>query len=317
MAHAVADEPQMNMGLPLGNGKVAMWLFLITEIMFFTGLIGVYTLLRNGSPTPQEPWPRPHDVHLAEIWGAVNTFVLICSSVTVVLAHFALTQGQNSRAVLLIGLSLLLGFVFLGIKAYEYSAKFQHGILPGRVPEKLDGHGGPKYVHKIKAELEDLVKHGEEHHADAKTIAAAKNLLEKLPQLTPREINAAVVGTHYFEHKPKEYIDRLTEHEQQRVMQVLNIDEKELEQGLVPEGSHLFLSHSIPYGNMWASCYFALTGFHALHVIGGLVVFVVILIRGAFGAIGARQIPMFEVLGLYWHFVDIVWIFLFPLLYLV
>jgi cytochrome c oxidase subunit 3 len=319
MAHAVADEPQMSMGLPLGNGKVAMWLFLITEIMFFTGLIGVYILLRNGSPTPQEPWPRPHDVHLAEIWGAVNTFVLICSSVTVVLAHYALTQAQTSKAVMYIGVSLLLGFVFLGIKAYEYNSKFQHGILPGRVPEKLDGHGGTKYVNMIKGELEDLVKHGEEHHVDAQTVERAQKLLASLPQLSPREINAAVVGTHYFEHKPnpEQYVDRLSEAEQHHVMQVLNIDEKALEDGLVPEGSHLFLSHSIPYGNMWASCYFALTGFHALHVIGGLVVFVIILIMGAFGAIGVRHVPMFEVLGLYWHFVDIVWIFLFPLLYLV
>ena len=60
--------------LPISNGKAFMWLFLSTEIMFFAALIGTYIVLRFGALT----WPSTHDVHLAEIWGAVNTFVLIC-----------------------------------------------------------------------------------------------------------------------------------------------------------------------------------------------------------------------------------------------
>src|SRR6266480_7478418 len=117
MAHAVAEHtshaphPKTHMGMPLPNGKLAMWLFLVTEIMFFTGLIGTYIILRNGTPTKMNPWPRPHDVHLEEWMGAVNTFVLICSSLTVVLAHFALGKGQTKRAVQLIGVTLALGCV--------------------------------------------------------------------------------------------------------------------------------------------------------------------------------------------------------------
>src|SRR5437773_9058949 len=99
MAHAVLDEPKIHMGLPLSNGKLAIWLFLVTEIMFFTGLIGVYIVLRNGTPTSVEPWPKPHQVHLIEWVGALNTFVLICSSLTVVLAHSALAKGNVSQAV--------------------------------------------------------------------------------------------------------------------------------------------------------------------------------------------------------------------------
>ena len=70
------------MGLPLPNGKLAMWLFLVTEIMFFTALIGAYIVLRNGTPqrNGRSLWPAPHEVHLVEWIGAVNTFVLICSS---------------------------------------------------------------------------------------------------------------------------------------------------------------------------------------------------------------------------------------------
>jgi cytochrome c oxidase subunit 3 len=67
---------------------------------------------------------------------------------------------------------------------------------------------------------------------------------------------------------------------------------------------------------MWASCYFAMTGFHALHVLGGLVVFGIYLLSAAMGKFGTHNELAIEVTGLYWHFVDIVWIFLFPLLYL-
>src|SRR5437660_974778 len=132
MAHAVHDEPTViHMGLPLHNGKLAMWLFLVTEIMFFTGLIGVYVVLRNGQPTAAEPWPAPHQVHLVEWLGAFNTFVLICSSLTVVLAHHSIVRGQVSLAAVYMLVTLVLGLVFLGVKAVEYKAKFDHEILPG------------------------------------------------------------------------------------------------------------------------------------------------------------------------------------------
>src|SRR3954454_3412811 len=96
---AVHEEPQQgHMGLPLPTGKLAMWLFLVTEIMFFTALIGTYLILRSSVPNhPDYPairWPHPHDVHLVEWMGAVNTFVLILSSLTVVLAHHAAAQGN-------------------------------------------------------------------------------------------------------------------------------------------------------------------------------------------------------------------------------
>src|SRR5580693_9025348 len=103
MSHAVLEEPQQeHMGLPLSNGKLAIWLFLVTEIMFFTGLIGTYIILRTGVPTERQPWPAPHDVHLVEWIGALNTFVLICSSLTVVLAHWCLHTGDVRKATLYI-----------------------------------------------------------------------------------------------------------------------------------------------------------------------------------------------------------------------
>src|SRR5438128_9208077 len=138
MAHAVAEHPshaghpKSHMGMPLPNGKLAMWLFLITEIMFFTGLIGTYIILRNGQPTADQPWPAPHDVHLVEWIGAFNTFVLICSSLTVVLAHLALHHGQVKKAACYIAVTLSLGAVFLVVMAVAYKSNFDHHILPSR-----------------------------------------------------------------------------------------------------------------------------------------------------------------------------------------
>src|SRR5262249_47454622 len=77
----------------------------------------------------------------------------------------------------------------------------------------------------------------------------------------------------------------------------------------VPEhGDFPEMAEVIPNGNLWASCYFTLTGFHALHVLGGLVMFAVMLIMAGFGKFGPAQAPVVEYCGLYWHFVDIVWI---------
>jgi cytochrome c oxidase subunit 3 len=285
MAHAVLEEPQAHMGVPLSNGKLAMWLFLVTEIMFFTGLIGTYLILRNGQPTARDPWPTPEKVHLIEWVGAFNTFVLICSSLTVVLAHRALGRGNVRQAVLLVGITLSLGAVFLVVKAFEYTSKFQHQILPGRVfePRDLDGPTGHQYVAHVRKQLEHVVEHPAEAGASAEAVKECQELLAELPSLRPAELG--------------EKVEHLVGHG-----------------GKYPD---LHLTYPISFGNMWASCYFTMTGLHALHVFGGLVVFVIILLMALRGRLGVQHDSLLEMTGLYWHFVDIVWIFLFPLLYLV
>src|SRR5271163_4387052 len=102
MTQSAHESQQSLMALPLPHGKLAIWLFLVTEIMFFTALIGVYLILRNGTKTRIFHWPTPHDVHLIELLGAINTFVLICSSVTVVLAHYWMTYNNFKKATLYI-----------------------------------------------------------------------------------------------------------------------------------------------------------------------------------------------------------------------
>jgi len=177
-------------GVP--SGKLGMWVFLASEVMFFTGLIGAYLVLRMGHPA----WPG-HEGHLSVPIGTVNTLILISSSVTIVLALAASERQSLGRARWWLLATILLGSSFLVIKGVEYAAKFSHHILPST--------------------------------------------------------------------------------------------------------------------NVFWSCYFALTGFHALHVLGGIVFNLWLL--GRLGWPSQRQ--RLEYAGLYWHFVDIVWIFLFPLLYLI
>src|SRR5579872_7364172 len=124
--------PTLKMGVPIPNGKLGMWLFLGTEIMFFTALIGTYIVLRLGSPG----WPSNPDVTHIRIWaGGLNTFVLITSSVFVVLAHEAMNLKNYKLATNWMIATTALAFVFLGIKSYEYYGKFDHDILPGHVAE--------------------------------------------------------------------------------------------------------------------------------------------------------------------------------------
>ena len=114
--------------------------FIFSEIMFFAALIGTYIVIRFGAPTGT--WPTPHDVHLVEPIGAFNTFVLICSSVTVVMALEAAKKNITGSAKMWLLATFLLGSVFLGVKAFEYKSKFDHGIYPAKprslIHEKAD-----------------------------------------------------------------------------------------------------------------------------------------------------------------------------------
>ncbi|MBV9125384.1 MAG: cytochrome c oxidase subunit 3, partial [Planctomycetes bacterium] len=312
MAHAVLEEQPVRMGLPVSNGKLAMWLFLVTEIMFFTGLIGTYIVLRNGTPTRQEPWPQPHQVYLVEWIGALNTFVLICSSLTVVLAHYAIGRGNVKRAVQYVIITFLLGGVFLGVKAVEYYHKWEHDILPGHVYDRLEGPRGSEYVLKIQEELEKAVPQQDkekmeqvesaflaQHHRAPSTQEMAGEL-----NTTPEELN-----------KQPAWLLQQTK-EKRWDVEVKGQKVAAAQEGLAPEKvgprvnevlqAHpdLELTPWIPFGNLWASCYFAMTGFHALHVLGGLVVFAIILIIGLRGKLGPHHENMLELTGLYWHFVD-------------
>lgn len=170
-----------------------MWFVLASEIMFFTGLIGSYIVLRMGS----NAWPNPAAILTVPLL-AVNTFILIGSSVTMVQALVAIRQGNQRGLKVYLALTILLGCTFLGIKLWDYHHLIQHGT----------------------------------------TIASS----------------------------------------------------------------------------LFGSFYFTLTGFHGLHVLAGVVTLSWMLLQASRGMFSAAHHGRIEYCGLYWHFVDIVWILLFAIL---
>jgi cytochrome c oxidase subunit 3 len=299
---------QYQPGLPLSKGKLIMWLFLSTEIMFFAALLGSYVVLRFGAAV----WPKPHHVHLSEPIGAFNTFVLICSSVTIVLALEAARVNKVGLAKTWMLLTLLLGSLFLGIKGYEYQAKFSHGIYPwaprGLIYERPDLYYGSAVRARLgEPAIIDRLKELDDAPADSLSAdqVAARTRLQQVRKMVAspdqQAFDLAVVADQIMP-LPAEGAAHGSDHG----------SEAGHGGGLNDVFPWLRLPIVIPGGNMWASTYFLMTGFHAVHVLVGLIVFTILLTY----RLDAKRSGMIENAGLYWHFVDLVWIFLFPLLYL-
>lgn len=389
-------ELEYQPALPLSGGKLFMWLFLSTEIMFFAALLGTYIVLRFGAPA----WPTPHDVHLAEVFGAFNTFVLICSSVSIVLCLEAARANRLGLAKSWMFITLALGSLFLGVKAYEYKSKFEHGIYPARPRGMIYEKADLKYVAAVRTRLTDLMAGISEDDAQQDSLTEEKaNLpgeLEALPekisgleeQIATAKEDLSKLSDEEEKKDAQSSIDDLNEElaeardrqseipgrmkevdaelavlvaskdqRSDRTEQVvglmkrvsvvertaaMNPGKAEGVEGILRLSSDIYPLHNghheavegaeepskgyngeaetswmrlpfvIPGGNMWASTYFLLTGFHAIHVLVGLLVFAIFM----FKRLDAKFAPAIENIGLYWHFVDLVWIFLFPMLYL-
>jgi cytochrome c oxidase subunit 3 len=189
--------------------KQGMWIFLVTEVLFFAGMFVAYAVLRVFYPQMMK------DVHHLLDWrlGALNTVILISSSLTMALAVSAAQRGEREKVVRNLWLTLMFAGGFLVVKFFEYSHKIHEGILPG-------------------------AKYSYEHLSVAKA-------------------------------------------------------------------------------PLFFSVYFVMTGIHGLHVIIGMAIIYNLIRRAGRNEFGPNYFTPVEITGLYWHFVDLVWIYLFPLLYLV
>ena len=333
--HGHAPQLEYQTALPISPGKTFMWLFLSTEIMFFAALFGTYIVLRFGSVA----WPSPHDVHLAEIYGAVNTFVLICSSVSIVLALEAAKKNNTSNAKGWMFLTLVLGVLFLGIKMVEYNAKFSHGVYPQHPHSQIYEKPDVYYAQAIRGRLATLqvalMANTERTEAEDERLALINQFTkdyvipaEKAISEDPHSPQGRVLIFKMAEAiYPRDSVKHLYHHPEHashspdsmfRLASASTGSEGEAAddgghlKGLNDRHPWLRLPIMIPGGNMWASTYFLLTGFHAIHVIVGLICFVILLTK----TLGPAEAGLIENVGLYWHFVDLVWIFLFPMLYL-
>lgn len=299
------------MGVPIPNGKLGMWLFLGTEIMFFTAFIGTYIVLRLGS----KGWPSDPEVTHIRIWaGGLNTFVLITSSVFVVLAHEAMNAKNYKLATNWIIATTALACVFLGIKSYEYYGKYEHDILPGHVAEsprqaldklviELDQASGLLPLQKEETRINNALT---SRPNDKGLLAQLEKVQKDIKTLDP-------ILKPYQELKNKAKFGESSLHALHEAGDAL----KQLQTDDPKKFGSVHEPHFIKWGNTFSSIYFLMTGFHALHVIIGMIMFAVIILMGMSNKLGAQHATFVENSGLYWHFVDLVWIFLFPLIYII
>ena len=229
---------------------VGMWVFLLTEILFFGGLFAAYMVYRIWYFDAFAEASRS----LSLFWGGLNTAVLIGSSLTMAMAVRGAQTNKRIATVNWLVLTMILGTVFLGVKVIEYADKFEHHHVPGYNFQWAAPHEAPAA--------------GAEHAA---------------PVAPSTSLGAS--------------------------------------EGAAAEGGHRELSLNADQlqltTQIYFSLYFTMTGLHALHMIIGIGIMLVITWMAWKGRFDEQYYTPVEMTGLYWHFVDIVWIFLFPLLYLV
>jgi cytochrome c oxidase subunit 3 len=222
------------------TASLGMWIFLVTELMFFGGIMLAYTINRHtyfhafafGSKTLSLPL------------GGTNTAVLIASSFTMAMAVWSSQAGRKKLIPIFLSLTILLGFVFFTIKYIEYAQKFHHHLVPG-----------------------------------------------------------LSFDVRYCVNNPSKCDDMSAEE--------INTERKELDEA---EAADPDLN---AHAQLYYSAYFGMTGLHALHMVIGAGLLFWLLRASMAGRFTSEWNTPVDIVGLYWHFVDIVWIYLFPLLYLI
>jgi cytochrome c oxidase subunit III len=222
------------------TASLGMWIFLVTEVMFFGGIMLAYTINRHEYFTAFAMGSNTISLPL----GTINTIVLLASSFTMAMGVWSAQTGKTKLLPMFLTLTIILGFIFFGVKYVEYAQKFHHHLVPGKNFDIAYCVKNPEKCEDIKPE--DMEKEREE-------IAKA--------QAADPDLNS--------------------------------------------------------HAQLYYSCYFGMTGLHALHMIIGAGLLFWLLHGSLKGLFTPEWNTPVDLVGLYWHFVDIVWIYLFPLLYLI
>ncbi len=343
------------------SGKLGIWLFLVTEILFFSGLFVAYTLYRTHHP---EIFEQAH-VFLDKYLGALNTLVLLFSSLTMALGVRAAQLGNNRSCAVYTLITMFCAAMFLGVKAIEYSHKWDMGIL---VRSAFDLHVG-------------------HHAAEEGTLAHSLGISEYLVYLSivpalllvgfigASVISAllasgvwskffgglaitvggyffgAVCGHYYMEmteggsggsHASNEVVvyalqeehtgddvhdddhaDGDAGHKEGDVHASGDLSHEDGDHSHGKDGAHAGNDHGPDKSKLdrdigiFFSIYYCMTGLHAIHIIAGIGFLSWIFARSLMGHWRSDYFGPVDYVGLYWHLVDLIWIYLFPLLYLI
>ncbi len=300
---APLDHHEPSLEVPtFPSAKLAMWLFLATEVMLFSGLLaGCFVLKAGATGGNANLWPTRDQTHIQPWVGTLNTVLLVMSSLCLSFALNALQKNNRQGAIRGLGLAFVLGTGFLGIKAIEYKDKFHHGLFPGNIAEAVNNDGAPNssrtqilglgqrvWLDRQRGQLEEYVANQSDQQGPDR--AAAKAFLASLRD--GKKTNGDYI-------RPLSPVEAA--HEANRIL-----------------GEHpaLPVYPALPNGNLWASFYFTLTGIHATHLMAGLILIAICLFRVGAGCMPPDKLDFAENTALYWHFVDLVWLFLFPIIYL-
>lgn len=311
--HHHFENPQQQ----FDSDKLGMWLFLATEILMFGGLFCVYSIYRANHP---EVFIYAHQF-LDKTLGGINTLVLIASSVTMAWAVRAAQLNQIKLMRILLFLTLLGGCAFMGIKSVEYNHKWKHGLLWGT---RYQSEAQREAAHN--GHVEETSEHVAGESADIHNADPA--MIDAQPDEGP---SGLIEGGAPGEDTPPAF----SGFESSKILPAPR----------GPAGLAAGFSDSPQPGDphkveieprnvqSFFAVYFAMTGLHGLHVLLGMFAISCLLVisykgklRIGFGSwtlvsvdssIGSDYYTPVDLVGLFWHLIDLIWIFLFPLLYLI
>ncbi len=284
LQHQFEDMKQQEESVSIG-----MWMFLVQEIMFFGGLFTAYLVFRSRFPLAFAEASN----HLNAFWGGLNTLVLIVSSLTMALAVYYAQKGNRNLQVIMIVLTMIFGTVFLGVKVVEYTDKYNTALVPVTGWNKKTQE--PTQPKRASAFVIPVI----ETRAEA---AAAYD--GKPKPANPKGEFQWNYGT--------QVVDYGLAKEKETGKQYLTDAERSgyFTNGIFDPNKYRDKIRIFYY------IYFVMTGLHALHMIVGLGLMAWLGVMAWRNTYSSEYYAPVEMSGLYWHFVDIVWIFLFPLLYL-
>ena len=261
------------------SAKLGMWVFLATAILFFGGLFVAYAVYRTNHP---EVFVFGHHF-LDKNLGALNTVILICSSLTAAWAVRAAQLRQIGMLKLMILLTMLCAFGFMGVKAIEYNGKWKHGLLwAGQYDPHSEDHG----------EVSHEVIGGEIPENAHVEVVTEEMAVEASPSQTAADADRSAIAP-----------------------------AAEGPAGLAAPGAagaeEVVVETEPASSQIYFSIYFLMTGLHGIHVLGGIGAFIWLLLCARRGDFDSGHFTRVDMVALYWHLVDLIWIYLFLLLYLI